>query len=249
MELILKSERKRLIAEKIAQDGVVSLESLIDLLATSESTVRRDLDELELEGKLRRIHGGAEKIQTLQEELTNQQKSVKNVQDKQRLARYAKTLVADGDVIFIDAGTTTDLLVEELNQQVTVVTNSIHHAVKLVDRGIRTIIIGGDIKSSTDASIGPLALTQIQGLNFDKAFLGMNGIDDGYLTTPDMAEAAVKSAIIANSRQTYVLADSSKLGEVSFVKVAPVTAVTILTTTTDKAILTRLKTETRVIDL
>lgn len=233
----------------MSQDGVVSLDSLVTLLETSESTVRRDLDELEAEGRLRRVHGGAEKIQTLQEELTNQEKSVKNVQDKQIIAAYANQLIADGDVIFIDAGTTTDCLVNQLDKQVTVVTNSIHHAVKLVDKQIKTIIIGGDIKLSTDACVGATALEQISRLNFDKAFLGMNGIDEHHFTTPDTAEAAVKSAIIAGSRQTYVLADASKLGEVAFVKVAPVSSATILTTNTDKAIVTRLKTETRVIAL
>lgn len=227
----------------------MSLETLVELLSTSESTVRRDLDELEAQGRLRRVHGGAEKLPTLQEELTNQQKSIKNVQAKQVLAAYANQLIADGDVIFIDAGTTTDFLISLLDREVTVVTNAIHHAARLVDRGIKTIIIGGDIKHATDACVGATALEQIGRLNFDKAFMGMNGIDDHYLTTPDLAEAAVKSAIIAASRQTYILADSSKLGEVSFVKVAPVSAVTILTTKTDKAILTRLQKETRVIDL
>lgn len=250
MRIILKSERKRLIEEKVMAERAVSLEDLVAMLDTSESTVRRDLDELELEGKLRRVHGGAEKIQTLQEELTNQQKSVKNVQEKHALAQKAAQLVSDGDVIFIDAGTTTELLVDQLTaKQLTVVTNSIHHAVKLVERGLKTMIIGGDIKSSTDASIGPLALEQIQGLNFDKAFLGMNGVDEEDLTTPDLAEAAIKRAIIRSSREAYVLADGSKLGQRSFVKVAKLTDITLLTTARNPAIVAKLKEKTRVIEV
>ena len=100
-------------------------------------------------------------------------------------------------------------------------TNSIHHASKLVERNIPTLIVGGNVKLSTDASIGGVALNQIGQLNFDKAFIGMNGIDDGFYTTPDMEEGAVKRAILENAKQTYVLADSSKLGQISFVKVAP----------------------------
>lgn len=247
---ILKSERKRLIEERIAQDSVVSLEELVKLLDTSESTVRRDLDELEAEHKLRRIHGGAERIQPLQEELTNQQKSIKNVQAKQKIAEAAANLLDDGDVIFIDAGTTTELLLDRLGEKdITVVTNSIHHAVKLVDKNIKTIIIGGDVKSSTDACVGPFALQQIAELNFDKAFIGMNGIDEHYLTTPDMAEAAVKRQIIQNSRMTYVLADASKLGQVSFVKVAGVGTVQLVTEKTDQAIVKNIIKQTRVIEV
>ena len=99
----------------------------------------------------------------------------------------------DGDVIFIDAGTTTELLVELLDRRnLTVVTDSIHHAAKLVEKNFKTIIIGGFVKQSTDASIGRAAVEQISQLNFDKAFIGMNGVDESFLTTPDMEEAAIK---------------------------------------------------------
>ena len=100
-----------------------------------------------------------------------------------------------------------------MNRQVTVVTNSIHHAVKLVDLGISTRIIGGKVKHSTDASIGSTALEQIRQLNFDCAFIGANGVDANYFTTPDMEEAVIKRTVIANAQKAYVLADASKLGQ------------------------------------
>ena len=102
---------------------------------------------------------------------------------------------------------------EEMNRQVTVVTNSIHHAVKLVDLGISTRIIGGKVKHSTDASIGSTALEQIRQLNFDCAFIGANGVDANYFTTPDMEEAVIKRTVIANAQKAYVLADASKLSQ------------------------------------
>ena len=111
-------------------------------------------------------------------------------------------MIKDHDVIFIDAGTTNELLVQEIvNPTVTVVTNSIHHATKLVERNVPTVIIGGKVKSSTDASIGGIALNQIGQLNFDKAFLGMNGIDDEFYSTPDLEEGSVKRAIIENAKK------------------------------------------------
>ena len=118
---------------------------------------------------------------------------------------------------------------EEMNRQVTVVTNSIHHAVKLVDLGISTRIIGGKVKHSTDASIGSTALEQIRQLNFDCAFIGANGVDAHYFTTPDMEEAVIKRTVIANAQKAYVLADASKLGQITYAKVAEVEKVTIIT--------------------
>ncbi|WP_153048968.1 DeoR/GlpR family DNA-binding transcription regulator, partial [Streptococcus suis] len=104
-------------------------------------TVRRDLDELENEGKLRRVHGGAEAPANLQLEESILEKSVKNVQEKREIAERAAQLILDGDVIFLDAGTTTGVLIDYLQQEnLTVVTNSIHHAVKLVERKVKTII-------------------------------------------------------------------------------------------------------------
>ena len=171
---MLKSERKQFILEKVLKEKFVSLETLVQDLGTSESTVRRDLDELEDESKLRRVHGGAESLHFLQEEESNKEKSIKNIQVKSKIAVKAAELIKDHDVVFIDAGTTNELLVQEIvNPTVTVVTNSIHHATKLVERNVPTVIIGGMVKSSTDASIGGIALNQIGQLNFDKAFLGM----------------------------------------------------------------------------
>ena len=246
---MLKSKKKQLILEKVMKDKFVSLEYLVKALDTSESTVRRDLDELESERKLRRVHGGAESLHFLQEEESNQEKSIKNIQEKTRIAQKAASLIQEYDVIFIDAGTTNELLVNELHDpSVTVVTNSIHHATKLVERNIPTVIIGGVVKRSTDASIGGVALNQIGQLNFDKAFIGMNGIDDGFFTTPDMEEGAVKRAILENAKRTYVLADASKLGNTSFAKVAPISRARLITNQTESEVIQKIKEKTEVIE-
>ena len=246
---MLKSKRKQLILEKVTKDKFVSLEYLVQALNTSESTVRRDLDELESERKLRRVHGGAESLHFLQEEESNQEKSIKNIQEKTKIAQKAASLIQEYDVIFIDAGTTNELLVNELHDpSVTVVTNSIHHATKLVERNIPTVIIGGVVKRSTDASIGGVALNQIGQLNLDKAFIGMNGIDDGFFTTPDMEEGAVKRAILENAKRTYVLADASKLGQTSFAKVAPISRARLITNQTESEVIQKIKEKTEVIE-
>lgn len=235
---------------KIVEDNYVALEDLMQLLDSSESTVRRDLGELEQEGRLHRVHGGAELFHSLQEELSNQEKSVKNSQIKQALAQKASRFIYDNDVIFIDSGTTTEFLLPFLQgKNVTVVTNSIHHATRLVDLSIKTIIIGGYVKQTTDASIGSVALEQIRQMNFDKAFLGMNGVDEAYLTTPDMEEAVIKKAVIANAKVSYILVDGTKIGQVSFVKVAAIDQVTIITEAASTGILKKIKEKAKVIEL
>ena len=244
---MLKSERKQIILSQLKQDGFVTLENLTVLLSdTSESTIRRDLDELAADGKLKRVHGGAESIHGLKEEIANSQKAIRNVQEKAQLAGYAADLIKEGDVVFLEASTTNELLI---NRQVTVVTNSIHHAVKLVDLGISTRIIGGKVKHSTDASIGSTALEQIRQLNFDCAFIGADGVDANYFTTPDMEEAVIKRTVIANAQKAYVLADASKLGQITYAKVAEVEKVTIITNASEEGLLKELKEKTRVIEV
>ena len=246
---MLKTERKQLILEELQEHHVVSLEKLVSLLETSESTVRRDLDELEAENKLRRIHGGAELPHSLQQEESIQEKSVKNLQEKKLLAQKAASLIKEQDVIFIDAGTTTAFLIKELsNKDITVVTNSIHHAVQLVEKQISTVMVGGSVKMTTDASIGGVALNQINQLHFDRAFIGMNGVDENYYTTPDMEEGAIKRAIIDNAKQTYVLVDASKVGQTCFAKVAPLKRAVVITSKGQKMV-EALKEKTEVIEV
>lgn len=247
---ILKSERKQVILETVNRDGVVSLDHLSQLLSSSESTIRRDLDELEAKGQLKRVHGGAESLSRLREEESIEQKAIKQVKEKEKIAQKAASYVQDGEIIFIDAGTTTQLLIDALPQlNIRVVTNSIHHAAKLVDRGFETIVIGGLVKAITDASVGGVALNQIGNLNFDKAFIGMNGVDEDYITTPEMEEGAVKRAILDNASKTFVLADKSKLGQTSFVKVAPIKRVSIITNQVENELLSKLKGKTEVIEV
>ena len=89
---------------------------------------------------------------------------------------------------------------------------------------------------ATDASIGGVALNQINQLHFDRAFIGMNGVDENYYTTPDMEEGAIKRAIIDNAKQTYVLVDASKVGQTCFAKVAPLKRAVVITSKGQKMV-------------
>ena len=114
------------------------------------------------ENKLRRVHGGAELPPLLTGRRNHSRKICQNLQEKKLLAQKAASLIKEKDVTFIDAGTTTAFLIHELvNKNVTVVTNSIHHAAQLVEKQIPTVMVGGNVKTATDASIGALLLTRL----------------------------------------------------------------------------------------
>lgn len=112
--LMLTAERHDYILNKLRETGIVRLQELVNELNCSESTIRRDLTYLETKGLLKRIHGGAKRLYTVEEELTIKQKSVKNVHEKQLIGKLAASLVTDQDVIFIDAGTTTLEMIQYL---------------------------------------------------------------------------------------------------------------------------------------
>ncbi|MDU5334799.1 DeoR/GlpR family DNA-binding transcription regulator [Enterococcus sp.] len=230
---MLTEERHRKITDWLERDGLVKSQDLIQWLDASESTIRRDLQELENLGMLERVHGGAKRPQHLEQELGMAEKSSKNVQQKKLIARYAAKSISEGDVIYLDAGTTTSEMIPFLkNRAITVVTNSVGLAARLVEAEIATIVLGGRIKLTTDAVVGSQALEQLKQYRFNKAFMGMNGvrIDSGY-STPDPEEAILKRAAIQQSEEAFVLVDHSKFNQTSFVSVAPLSAASILTDT------------------
>jgi len=136
------------------------------------------------------------------------------------IAKYAvQNFVHQGDNIFIDAGTTTYEMVPFLADipHVKIITNGVETALCSLNHGIKTFLIGGEVKDDTHAVIGQTALAQIKAMNFSASFVGANGIEkNGNLTTPDPEEAAVKAAEIKQARHAYVLADHTKIGERNF---------------------------------
>lgn len=228
---MLTEERQQKILDLLEKQGVVKSQELTELLQASESTIRRDLQELENKGLLVRIHGGAKQNQRLSLELNMDEKTAKNVHEKQRIAQLAANEIQDEDIIYLDAGSTTLELIPLLaGKKVTIVTNSVRHATSLVELQIPTIILGGPIKLSTNAVLGATALHQLRQLRFNKAFMGINGLHEEFgFTTPDPEEAAMKRVVFENAEKVFVLADQTKFGNITFIKVAEIKDATILT--------------------
>lgn len=228
---MLFEERAKLIINQLEEKSTVSNKELIKLLNVSEATIRRDLDVLEEEGILNRVHGGAilKKIEVKED--TMEEKFVLNLKEKKQIAKIASIVVEEKDFIFLDAGTTTFELIPYLkDKNITVVTNGLMHLEELMKYNINSYLIGGHIKKSTKALVGSIALNNLKTVNFSKAFIGANGIDSKYgLTTPDIEEASIKSKAIENSLKAYILVDGSKFGKVYFSKIAELNQGTIIT--------------------
>ncbi|KMK75107.1 DeoR/GlpR family DNA-binding transcription regulator [Alkalihalobacillus pseudalcaliphilus] len=228
---MLTLERKELILSLLKSQEIISTHEIIDITKASESTIRRDLTELEQEKKLKRIHGGATHYTSKRAEPTMQQKTLKNRQEKVKIAEKAASFIQDGDCIFLDAGSTTFEMIPFLKgKKVEVVTNGLSNISSLLAADIPTHVLGGYVKKGTHAFIGRHALETLEYFNFDLAFLGANGITvpDG-VTTPDPEEAYIKDKAIASSRQAFILADHTKFGDVTFSKITNVNRVRIIT--------------------
>ncbi|KAF9404345.1 hypothetical protein HW555_014383 [Spodoptera exigua] len=227
---MLTEERHQAILRLLDQQSVVKSQELASLLNASESTIRRDLQELEDEKLLERIHGGAKRILNLGFEQDMIEKSSKNTQEKQLIGTLAAQYIQNGDVIYLDAGSTTlEMLPFLVKKDITVVTNSVHHAAKLGDLNIQTIILGGALKLSTKAITGSTGMDQLSHFRFNKVFMGMNGAHLEFgLTTPDPEEAALKRLAIAQAEEAYILVDQTKLNKVTFTKVTDLSDVTLL---------------------
>ena len=225
---MLTHERRTKILEQLEKQGTVSVIQLSELFDASESTIRRDLVVLSNLGKLNKIHGGATVLsqEFLKIEDDIEAKSLKNVDEKLAIAKYAAAQINDDDFVFIDAGSTTFLMTSFIeNSKATFVTNGIAHARALAKKGCKVMVIGGELKQSTEAIIGIVAATNLQKYNFSKAFIGANGVSEKQgLTTPDTEEATLKAVAIERSFVSYILCDSSKFNKVTAVTFAPIDA-------------------------
>jgi DeoR/GlpR family transcriptional regulator of sugar metabolism len=217
----------------IRDSGVIRIEELCRQLGVSPATVRRDLDQLERAGTIRRVHGGAVSIDSRLDEPLFDDKASRAAKEKYRIAKAALPFVADGDTVYLDGGSTVLELARLLRERgnVTVVTNSLRAAHELAGRGPRLIFIGGELRRVSQTVVGPITRLTLQELHLDKAFMGTIGLSlkEG-LTTTDPSEAFTKELVMRQAKQVIVLADSSKAGKVAFARAGNLDDVDVLIT-------------------
>ncbi|EOB9289739.1 DeoR/GlpR family DNA-binding transcription regulator [Staphylococcus aureus] len=229
--MIITEKRHELILEELSHKDFLTLQELIDRTGCSASTIRRDLSKLQQLGKLQRVHGGAMLKENRMVEANLTEKLATNLDEKKMIAKIAANQINDNECLFIDAGSSTLELIKYIQaKDIIVVTNGLTHVEALLKKGIKTIMLGGQVKENTLATIGSSAMEILRRYCFDKAFIGMNGLDiELGLTTPDEQEALVKQTAMSLANQSFVLIDHYKFNKVYFARVPLLESTTIIT--------------------
>ncbi|MFI1198923.1 DeoR/GlpR family DNA-binding transcription regulator [Streptomyces sp. BHT-5-2] len=232
-------ERQQEILRLARESGRVDVLSLAEEFEVTAETVRRDLKALDRAGLVRRVHGGAIPAGRLDFEPDLAERDAVAADEKQRIARAALAELPGGDgpgSVILDAGTTAARLAAEipLEAELTVVTHGLPVAARLADHpGLTLHLVGGRIRHRTRAAVDDWALRAYREINADVLFLATNGFSlDGGLTTPDLAEAAVKRTLLAAARRVVLLADSAKFGQQHFARFGELSDVDLLITDT-----------------
>lgn len=236
-------ERQARIEHQLAGAGRVAVLSLADEFAVTTETIRRDLSQLEFQGKLRRVHGGAvAATRSSRMEDTLVARRDVNSRAKSRIARAAMTLLPSSfsGAIAIDAGTTTGHLAQQVarwrpdaaSQSLVVITNSLSIAAPVADNpSLEVHLLGGRLRGITGAAVGASTIDQLARMRPDIAFIGANGVHAEFgLSTPDEDESAVKGALTRCARRTVALVDASKLGEETLSRFAELSDLDMLIT-------------------
>ena len=231
---MLKAERHDRILSELARRGAVGVEEMATVLGVSTATVRRDLAELEQQGLLRRAHGGATLLED-HDELPYRFKVTALLPEKRRIGATAAAMIKDGQVIACTGGTTVTQVIKALrNKRVTVVTNAVNVAAELASApGVEVIVSGGRLRSQSYEMVGHVAERTIREFVADVVIIGVDGLSLEYgLTTFSHEEAQVNRAFIEQGRETWVVADHTKLGRVTPAVIAPIDRIRCLITDT-----------------
>lgn len=236
--------RRELALALVAERGFVRVAELSDAFGVTPVTARADLDALERQGGIRRVHGGAVPVSSqLETERPEREPSFEealaaSVEPKRQIGEYAASLVRSGQSIILDVGTTTLQIARALRartdlEDLTVFTNGLSIALELEDEIPRftVVVTGGTLRPKQHSLVHPLASSMLGEVHVDLAFIGCNGVDPVHgVTNANLPEAAVKALMLRSAARSIVVADGSKLGEVHLGRVAPIDAFDLLVT-------------------
>ncbi|RRO15450.1 DeoR/GlpR transcriptional regulator [Saccharopolyspora rhizosphaerae] len=213
---MLARQRQEVILDEVRRTGAVQVGELVQRLGVSDMTIRRDLDALARRGLVEKVYGGATStIGASTDEPGFEAKSVRQLAEKEAIAKLAVEQVQPGSAIGLSAGTTTWTLARELDEvpDLTIVTNSVRVADALQQRGRvdRTVVLTGGVRTPSDALVGPVAVQSLRSLHLDLVFLGVHGMAPrAGFTTPNLNECETNRAFAEAAGRLVVVADSSK---------------------------------------
>lgn len=210
---MLPVERRERLIALLQERKTATTEELATALGVSVMTVRRDLELCQKDGRIQRCHGGAVISQKTVLEASYDQKMTAGRERKKVLAQLAARLVEPGMTVYLDAGTTTYSIAEELAsiEKLTIITNDLKIALRMLSTSAETVVLGGKVQQRTGSMIGGTTLEQMSGLRASIAFVGAASIDENMATlTPTQEKVALKRSIRRIAQQSYLVADASK---------------------------------------
>ena len=231
---LIPAQRRERIQEYLAIHKVARIDNLSEILNASDATVRRDLEQLEKTGFLERTHGGAVLSQRLSLEPAYQQRILDNPTEKILIGQLAASQIEDGDIVFINGGTTTTEIIRHVrsNANITIITNNVFAALETDNVGYELILLGGSYQPVSNSVGGYFAINNLKGMYADKTFIGVDGMSlkFGY-TFPGSDEAEVVRTMMERTHGPItVVADHSKWGMVSNYEVARIEQIHYLIT-------------------
>lgn len=224
---LLVEERQRQIVELARAEGRVTVEGLVERYGISAVSIRRDLEYLEQVGSLKRSHGGAVPAASSQLDVPLPIKETRRLPEKRRIGEAAARMIADGETIILDSGSTTVEIARQIRQRkwksLTVITNALNIALELSGLpSVRVMMLGGMLRQTSYSLAGPDAEQALSRLTADRLFLGVDGLDPAVgVTTPDPQEASLNMLMIKVSREVVAVLDATKLGQRSLSVIAP----------------------------
>ncbi|MFP3387719.1 DeoR/GlpR family DNA-binding transcription regulator [Brevibacillus sp. SIMBA_040] len=234
---ISAEERKKAIIEELNLYGKVKVLSLAERLEVSSETIRRDLDALEQVGRLKRVYGGAVKENYAEGEPPYQERQDINLAAKRVIGQHAAELLADGETVVIDTGTTMLEFARMIQgrKRLTVLTNSLPVAALLseaLNQHVFTgkvILLGGEVNTEQQSISGPLCEKMLETFHVDKAFISVGGISlSSGISDYDINESMISKTMARVSKAVFVLADQSKIGVQAFCKIISLDAVDVI---------------------
>lgn len=219
----MKESRHEIILELLDQNGIVKVSDLVEILDVTEMTIRRDLKELESEDLLIRVHGGARKaefeILTANNlELSHRQKREINLNEKQQIARIIAKNILENETVFLGSGTTIELVHNYLNvNRAKIITNSIFVFDQFkYDERFELILTGGAYRSKTGSFTGTIANDFLSTINVEKAFIGVNTLNNYAMFNANEDEGVIQRTILNNAREKFIIADNTKFNKLDF---------------------------------
>lgn len=222
---LLVAERYKKIVDLINLNGSMRVTELSQLCNVTEETIRRDLDRLEHEGKLRRSHGGAIRVGEEHQELPLELRKITNADEKRRIAERAVELIEPGERILLDASSTALYTASLLpDMEMTVITNSVKVVMELaIKEKIEVISTGGWLHRKSLSYMGALAERALESYHVDKAFISCRAIHlERGMSDSHEQHASLKMKMIQIAEQTILLADSSKFGIQAFAQLGSI---------------------------